>query len=490
MRRTGIVLEVGTDYAIVLSRDGEFCRIPKAAAMDVGSEVEWDAAQLAGDAVAGARRTRPGGRAWWRWALATGAACVSMGAALWFGQTALRPQTAEAYAFVSVDANPGVSLEVDGQLRVVRAVANDAQGSALLAQLQLQGLSLEQAVADWVRAAQQKTGQRDGIVVASAPGEDNSDVARVQAVASAGVKSAVQQTSGADAGYQPAVYTLVLSPDVWQAAKQAHVSPGKLAVYLVAADEGVAPAAAVALNRNALQQVLDNPAASGVLSALRAADSHALDQLLDHLSALSAGSAADGTDAANGQAPGQGAAAGAGAGRDHPGVKADAGAGNRDNGGGPAQAGKGSGAVRDGAASAAGNGQTETGRSRGNNGPIRVQLGHRVLLLPSWVSTDSPFAANTGHAADNGLTSAGAGSVARDSAGPAEGMDRQADTQGAGDGGAASSASTRVHSPAVAGHASGANDQVGRGTAASDAHRASDRSEDGRNNREHGHGAG
>ncbi|MCL6597660.1 MAG: anti-sigma factor domain-containing protein [Alicyclobacillus macrosporangiidus] len=298
MRRNGIVLELHPDCAIVLSRDGEFCRIPRTAEMLVGVEVEWEAPVASGrpDRVLGRERLRA---PWRRLSIAGMAASLVAAAGVWFGISATRP--AQAYASVAVDVNPSVSLEVDRNLRVLSAHGNDAEGAKLLSGLRLQGDPLGVALQDIVRAAGAvgALGSDDAILVSAAPAAGSADLTRVQQAAESALMQLVPAGMKA-----PHLYTITLSPAIWQAADAAKISPGRLAAYLVAEKEGVHVQSVNDLYGPSLVRVLSDPAAAPVLQVLSAADISQLERFIDslHLPASGGGGLTGSSNPAKGSA--------------------------------------------------------------------------------------------------------------------------------------------------------------------------------------------
>ncbi|MCL6516508.1 anti-sigma factor domain-containing protein [Alicyclobacillus sp.] len=410
MRRNGIVLELHPEYAIVLSRDGEFCRIPGTAAMDVGVEVVWDAAAApdAGrDAVR--RRVRRSRAPWRRLGFAGMAASLVAAAGIWFGTGITRPS--DAYASVAVDVNPSVTLQVDRNLRVLNAWGNDADGALLVKGLQLTGHPLRVAVQEVVEAAgaRHALDGEDAILVSAAPATGTADVTRVEEAAAAALAQWTKATAAA-----PHLYTITLSPAIWQAASTAKISPGRLAAYLVAEKEGVHVASVNDLSGPSLVQVLSNPVATSVLQMLSAADVRELESFIDSLHLDQGGAAVgpkdgapSGSGHANASAPstGVGSQPGAGAPQSH-----RNGTGNgQGNGhstaahgsGRPSGAGSNDGSSTD---NGRGKGQGTGGASRGDSNPphddgpggggmrisgsvhsdgtVEVQIGDRVISVP------------------------------------------------------------------------------------------------------------
>jgi hypothetical protein len=239
MKRRGIVLELEERKAVVLTPDGDFCRIPRAGKMEVGMEVAWREGFLSmggGLASFAGRRSRQANHKWR--SMASGlAAAVVIGAGVWGYIGFMHPP--EAYAWVSLDVNPSISLKIDKSFRVHKAFGTDADGKTLVSAVDLVGLTLSQATAQVLSYANSHhyLVPQSGILVAVSPiqkGVTNTDL-------SAAAEQAVQNAIRADQSVQllhPSVFAVAVPQTVWQAANQAHVSPGRLMSVLVAAMEG------------------------------------------------------------------------------------------------------------------------------------------------------------------------------------------------------------------------------------------------------------
>lgn len=122
-------------YSLVLCADGTFRRIRSKAAADVGEEIQipagWQVRPLTG------------------WLAAAAVVLVMLSAALGWNMW----QEPTAVAYVSVDINPSLELALDEQGQVIAASAHNEDASDLLAGLDLNGLSLNSALDEIVKAA-------------------------------------------------------------------------------------------------------------------------------------------------------------------------------------------------------------------------------------------------------------------------------------------------------------------------------------------------
>lgn len=287
VQNVGIVLELEANHAIVMRKDGHFVRIPRTSEMGVGMEVGWEPVTRTvptQSAVQPLRLRRKSTLRGWRIGAAGIAACLAVSAGLSFGMGVFSPTQAEAYAFVSLDINPSVSIQVDKKLVVIDATGMNADGVSLLQHLKLKGEPLQKAISNVVNAALQDhmIPQNDTILISTAPNTAGVNVAQVQQQAESSVKAAIQ-ANPLTQSLHPSVFALGLSSTMWKAADTAHLSPGKLAAYLMAAKEGVHVTDVTQLTGATLEQVLSATDADDASQILRMNDPKQVGQLIHDL---------------------------------------------------------------------------------------------------------------------------------------------------------------------------------------------------------------
>jgi len=219
------VVELQGHRAILLTDGGAFVTVAAKPGMSVGDVIDVGAGQP----------TAWGWlRGWARRRVAIGAiAACALCAAISGSVLSMAGWRARPHALVSVDANAEWSLAVDQNMRVVSASAYNAVGQAVLAHVRVKGQPLADAVRSLVAklAAEGQMPRNDSVVVAttSLDGDSaGSDIDRA-------VMSAVQGvTRGAGN-----VYSMALSPSVWNQALANHVAPAQYASYLLAQEVGV-----------------------------------------------------------------------------------------------------------------------------------------------------------------------------------------------------------------------------------------------------------
>jgi hypothetical protein len=270
MHRAGIVMSVAKRHAVVMTRDGEFCRIPARDGMVVGAEVSWEVRE-------GGR-----GRIWRRLAVSAAAAVVALTAGFAFAGRLL--PVPHAYAYVSLDINPSVSLVVDQRKRVIWDQPLNPDGQALLAKVHARNRGLSEVIAQLIDAsvAGRMMPADDTILISAAPAYSDHDVDDVTTVAVTAVQAAIHHNHQASA-LHPSVCAIDLSRTVWQAATEAHLSPGKLAAYLVAHEEGKTLSLSD-LQGQTLAKVLNSANnAKSVLRTLQSGDDAAMASLVRSL---------------------------------------------------------------------------------------------------------------------------------------------------------------------------------------------------------------
>ncbi|WAH38424.1 anti-sigma factor domain-containing protein [Alicyclobacillus dauci] len=241
---SGIVMEIEGRRAIILTSRGQFERIRLGQSAQVGDLIAVGAFSSYGVP---------------RWRFRSAVASVAAIAVLCIGvlhAVLVSPPKAQAYAFVSLDANPSVSLDLSDHNTVLGVDGLNAPGKEIAKSVHVRGVSLNTAIRDIVgqMVAQGLLPSHDTIIVAAASAQGNRDVSRLESQAAADVDAALQAhhtlaTSSAT------VYSIGLPNAVWDDAMKAKVSPGKYATYLLAKQVGI-PVQLQDITSSNLQRVL------------------------------------------------------------------------------------------------------------------------------------------------------------------------------------------------------------------------------------------
>jgi len=239
MLSKGIVMQLTETHAVVMTQEAEFRKIPRAEGMRIGQEVDIPAGVAAPSGQAGrswwnARRFRQSGAV---------AAALLLAVGVWSYQAFMTKPM--AYAYVTVDINPSIEFSVDEERTVIGVTALNADAERVLDDLTLDGKTVQEAVATVTDAAQKQgylQDQGDVIITATLAGtpeaeqkvDSEADLGELEAKLGDQVKTVAQQ-----GGNEVDVETIVVSPDLRDAAKEAGISPGKYAFYLSAQSAGI-----------------------------------------------------------------------------------------------------------------------------------------------------------------------------------------------------------------------------------------------------------
>lgn len=221
----GTIMALENKTAVVLTQGGEFVRVPKLPAYEIGAEITC---QVRRNAV----RLR-------RWLQGSVSAAVLL--AFFLGFWLMQPPSVVAY--VSMDINPSVEFGLDEDMRVrkLRAVNPDAE--AFITAIKFKGEDLEsvmQAIAEKLVAAHLLTTPSAEIVIASVPMKTigpnwESQVAeKMKAVLSQAAKR--QNDAQAIVGIE--VTTISVPLEIRKLANEQGVSSGKMAFWLAAESQG------------------------------------------------------------------------------------------------------------------------------------------------------------------------------------------------------------------------------------------------------------
>ncbi|GLX67610.1 anti-sigma factor domain-containing protein [Paenibacillus glycanilyticus] len=224
--KRGIILSLDNKKAVVMTADGQFISIPQQSHMRIGEETTIPAETSA-------PKRKPKQVYWY-----SGAAA----AVLLFFLPFFYLTTAEAHpvvAYVSLDINPSIELGVDKQQRVQELKGLNGDGQAIVSKLDYKGKPLETVAASIMStvASEHYLDKPDKDIVITSLALNNADDLE-QTVAGAvdqKVKDTIKQI---DSTKEANVTVLSVPTEVRDEAKANGISSGKMAVYLMAKDEG------------------------------------------------------------------------------------------------------------------------------------------------------------------------------------------------------------------------------------------------------------
>ncbi|MGE5589093.1 MAG: anti-sigma factor domain-containing protein [Bacillota bacterium] len=231
-RQRGLVLEMDKGLAVVLTPDGQYRRIPAGRDWELGREVQFESTVVGPPA---RRRVAP---AWLVAAAVVLLALVVPGALSvqsLFGGQALA-------AYVAVDINPSLELQVDARGTVLDAQAVNDDAVPLLQQLSLKGLALQQALQQItekaIGAGYLSAANDNMVLITVTPGSAEKPVPEV---VQQQVRASQQATAALlkDRGLPNQVESLAAPAEVREAARREGVPTGKLVVASEAARQGV-----------------------------------------------------------------------------------------------------------------------------------------------------------------------------------------------------------------------------------------------------------
>ncbi|MFB5192093.1 anti-sigma factor domain-containing protein [Alicyclobacillus fastidiosus] len=239
----GVVMEIRRGRAIVMTPHGAFERIK----LDLPANV--------GDMVTLPVPTFTSHRLRVRSTVASVAAAVVVCAGL-LHAIFIAPPKVEAYAFVSLDMSPSVSLDLSDHMTVLDVHGLNAAGKKLAKSLHVNGDKLSTAIRLVVHNTVQEgmLPANDTIIVAAAGADAHTDASEIEAQATSDVHSALK-AAGTSVAQKANVYSMDVSSSVWNEAMKQDVSPGKYATYLLAHQVGV-PVSLADINSSNIQMVL------------------------------------------------------------------------------------------------------------------------------------------------------------------------------------------------------------------------------------------
>lgn len=206
-------MKVSGSYAIVMTPDRQFLRVPAHADMMIGQEIEIPKAKT---------------RSKWAWRkFGVAAASFALALGLWQTSEFLRPERVSAY--VALDINPSLELSIDKDREVLQAIPLNRDAEILLQNLKLKGKRIETAVDD-VALEAVKLGyvkpESEILITASDAGESGLDLKTLEQAMMKTVQVSLQER-----GITSNVSGVLVTQKEREEAKSLGLTPGKYAVY-------------------------------------------------------------------------------------------------------------------------------------------------------------------------------------------------------------------------------------------------------------------
>lgn len=216
----GIIMEIHARHWIVMTRDGEFVKIPKTnSAAQIGEEIRFEAE----------RETKR--RPWMMVASAAVAAVLGM----FFVFPQFFANQAHAETYVYLDLNPSIAIGLDKNQHVVQIKPLNTSAKKLVGKIDWQDKKVDEVALDLIDHA-----KRDGYlhkkdhVIISGIKEDKNSVTALKSLEKAIEKNSQLSQNSLDL----AVHTLVMPKQVQAKAEKTGLSPTKYAVWLLAKKKG------------------------------------------------------------------------------------------------------------------------------------------------------------------------------------------------------------------------------------------------------------
>ncbi|CAM4340397.1 anti-sigma factor domain-containing protein [Paenibacillus tarimensis] len=226
--RRGIVVEVNPRYSIVLTPDGEYRKVP-AGKYQVGEEISLQAA----------RRRRSRGALWYS-AAAVMVIMVLIIPNLW------PAASAEPAVYVTMDINPSVELGISLQGKVVSLNGLNEDGRRIIDGMSYEGQPVQQVTASIMKRVRdlKYLSDTDNTVLITGIAVEGRDGGQVEEELTSLVDLAVRAAAGdSQGGTEPGItdvqVTRLMAPEeLRDASIESGLSPGKLAVFLLAEANG------------------------------------------------------------------------------------------------------------------------------------------------------------------------------------------------------------------------------------------------------------
>lgn len=227
--KRGIVLSIENKKAVLMTADGQFISIPHEAHMRIGEETSIQAVTKV--------PKRAPKRAFW---YSGAAAAILLFMIPFFFLT-----TAEAHpvvAYVSLDINPSIEIGVDKEQRVQELKGLNNDGKAIISGLSYKGKPVD-VVAATIMSTVAKGHYLDkpdkDIVITSLILDNDNPANDLEQMVAKTLDDKVKETiRQMNANNEPNVTVLSVPTEVREEAAANGISSGKMAVYLMAKDEG------------------------------------------------------------------------------------------------------------------------------------------------------------------------------------------------------------------------------------------------------------
>ncbi|WP_028612069.1 anti-sigma-I factor RsgI family protein [Paenibacillus harenae] len=228
--KRGVVMSIQKQHAVVMTADGQFLRAPISGMPKVGEEIVFD------EEYKHQRKFKP---AYW---------CAGAAAVLFILFVPLllfiQRDTHPVVAYLSMDINPSVEIGVDGEEKVRELRALNEDGKLIIEGLAYRGIDVQTVAASILERAKGShyldTPDKDIVVTSVIIGDKAKLKLDFESILTKKVDQTLREllTALAEEEAEANVTTLSVPNEVRDAASANGISSGKMAVYLMAKEEG------------------------------------------------------------------------------------------------------------------------------------------------------------------------------------------------------------------------------------------------------------
>lgn len=231
--KRGIVMSVHDHYAVVMTADGQFLRAPLQGSPQIGEELVFEEE-------ARVKRRTGISRTAYRYAAAAAMFCL-----LTIGGIAYSIQNANpVVAYVTMDINPSVEIGVDGKERVRALRALNEDGAEIIADIDYKGKDVELVAAAILDHANQShyldAPHKDILITSMILNGKKEFAVEFESMLTGKLNEKLQEwlTEHTSDVNDVTIMTLSVPAELRNEADAYGISTGKMAVYLMAKDEG------------------------------------------------------------------------------------------------------------------------------------------------------------------------------------------------------------------------------------------------------------
>ncbi|MFD0961282.1 anti-sigma factor domain-containing protein [Paenibacillus chungangensis] len=226
--KRGVVMSINKKYSTVMTADGQFVRVPLQGSPQIGEEILFEEAFR-----------RPGSfRTLYRYAAAAAVTGVLLTACLLYALSQVNP----VVAYLTIDINPSLEMGVDKNANVLTLRALNEEGERLVAGFHYKGMDIDTAASVMLQRAADEhyldEPHRD-ILITNVLMRERSGVDELESKVADGLRERLNDMLKRQLPDKEVTITTLSAPKELRDEADANgISTGKMAVYLMAKDEG------------------------------------------------------------------------------------------------------------------------------------------------------------------------------------------------------------------------------------------------------------